>query len=106
MKNIHYLIIAYFSVVSCIREAPLNPEADIEEFKIDGQFLSSSTIIDQANSKILIYLKLDAYQSGVSLSLNLSQGATIIPASGTLVKFDQPVFYTLQSESGENQKTY
>ena len=53
-------------MVSCIREAPLNPEADIEEFTIDEQFLSSRTIIDQANSKILIYLKPEAYQNGVT----------------------------------------
>lgn len=106
MKNILYLIIAYFSVMSCIREAPLNPEADIEEFTIDAQFLSSSTIIDQANSKILIYLKSDAYQSGVAPSLKLSKGATVSPASGTLVNFSQPVFYTVKSESGENLKTY
>ncbi|UFH33915.1 PCMD domain-containing protein [Chryseobacterium sp. C-71] len=106
MKNLFYLILMYFTLGSCIREAPLNPEADIEEFNIDAQFLSSSTIIDQANSKILIYLKPDAYQSGVSPALKLSKGATVSPASGTLVNFSQPVFYTVKSESGENLKTY
>lgn len=106
MKNFLYLITLCFSIISCIREAPLNPEADIKEFTIDAQFLSSTTIIDQANSKILIYLKPDAYQNGVSPTLKLSKGATVSPASGTKLNFSQPVFYTVQSESGENQKIY
>ena len=93
-------------MVSCIREAPLNPEADIEEFTIDEQFLSSRTIIDQANSKILIYLKPEAYQNGVTPTLTLCAGATVSPASGTKINFSSPVYYTVQSESGENKKTY
>lgn len=91
---------------SCIRESPLNPEADIEEFIIAEQYLSSSTIIDQANSKILIYLKPEAYQNGVIPTLKLSRGATVTPAAGTKINFKDAVVFTVTSESGENVKTY
>lgn len=89
-------------LMSCIGEEPLNPEADVEEFTIDPQLLTSKTIIDQANRKILIYLKPEAFQSGISPALKLSKGATSSPASGTKITFDQPVFYTINSESGGN----
>ncbi len=94
------------SLASCIGEQPLNPEADIEEFTIDPQFLTSKTVIDQANRKVLIYLKPEAYQNGISPILKLSSGSTASPVSGTLIKFDKPVFYTISSESGSNQKQY
>lgn len=105
MKRILYFFLLLF-MVSCIGEEPLNPEADVEDFVIDPQLLTSKTIIDQANRKILIYIKPEAYQNGISPTLKLSKGATSSPASGTLIKFDQPVFYTISSESGGNQKKY
>jgi len=105
MKNLLYIFLMLF-MVSCIGDEPLNPEADVEEFTIDSQLLTSKTVIDQANRKILIYLKPEAYQNGISPILKLSKGATSSPASGSLIKFDQPVFYTISSESGANQKRY
>ncbi len=105
MKNILYLTIACFSVTSRIREAPLNPEADIEEFTVDAEFLSSSTIIDQANSKILIYLKPDAYQSGVSPTLKLSKGVTVTPVSGTFVTFSL-ITVCMQESTGISAKDF
>ena len=105
MKTILHIFLLFF-LVSCISEEPLNPEADVEEFVIDPQLLTSRTVIDQANRKILIYIKPEAYQNGIAPTLKLSQGATSSPASGTTIRFDEPVFYTISSESGENQKKY
>lgn len=101
-------VFLFFStcLISCIADPPLNPEADIEEFSVDAQFLSSNTVIDQANRKILLYLKPEAYQSGIVPTLKLSRGAIVSPSSGTVINFSQPVYYTVKSESGENSKTY
>lgn len=99
-------IVLCLLMVSCIADEPENPEADIEQFIVDPEALSSGTIIDQANRKILLYLKPEAFQAGITPSLMLSSGATATPAPGTLINFDQTVYYTVTSESGENSKVY
>ena len=106
MKNILYFFLLYTLAVSCISKEPLNPEADIEKFNIAPELLTSNTVIDQANRKILLYLKPQAYQNGITPILTLSDGASASPASGETIDFDKTVYYTIKSESGENQKTY
>lgn len=106
MKNILFVLLIVSSLISCIKDEPQNPEADIESFVINGDLLTSNTVIDQANRKILLYLKPEAYKNGVSPLLKLSSGAIVSPASGTLIRFDQPVYYTVKSESSENEKIY
>lgn len=98
------LMLVFF--VSCISEEPLNPEADIEAFVINPDDLSSNTVIDQANRKILLYLKPEAFQNGVSPMVQTTKGASVSPASGTKITFENSVFYTVKSESGENEKKY
>lgn len=108
MKYCRSIIIVLISVffVSCISEEPLNPEADIEAFVIDPSALSSNTVIDQANRKILLYLKPEAFQNGISPVVQTTKGATVSPASGTKITFENPVFFTVKSESGDNEKKY
>ena len=106
MKNILSLFLLYICTISCISDEPLNPEADIEKFIVSPELLTSNTIIDQANRKILLYLTPEAYQNGITPELNLSKGASVSPASGTVIKFDKTVYYTVQSASGANKKTY
>ncbi|RXM39419.1 hypothetical protein BOQ62_11795 [Chryseobacterium sp. CH21] len=106
IKNIFWIILTSFTMMSCIADPPLNPEADIEEFVINEQLLSSKTIIDQANKKIYLYLKPEAYQNGIAPDIKLSNDAKVSPASGQIINFDKPVFYTVTSESGDNSKIY
>jgi len=106
MKKPLILLFFGFLISSCIADEPLNPEADIEEFIIDSKFVTSNTVIDQANRKILLYLTPDAFRTGVTPTLTLSKGASVTPASGVFIDFDSPVFYTVKSASGENQKVY
>jgi len=106
MKRSALLLFLLFSMVSCISEEPLNPEADIEDFTVDPDLLSSATVIDQANRKIMLYLKPEAYQNGIVPAISLSKGASVTPASGTLISFKNPVLYTVRSQSGTNSKTY
>lgn len=93
-------------MAACIKDAPQNPEADIETFAVDTSDLTGNTFIDQANGKILLYLTPDAYDRGVAPVLTLSHGATVSPASGDSIHFDAPVTYTVTSQSGQTHKSY
>ncbi|WP_043023811.1 PCMD domain-containing protein [Fluviicola taffensis] len=75
-------------------------------FELSNSETTANTVIDESNKKIFIYLNGAAYQNGVTPTISITKGATISPASGTHITFDQPVFYTVTSESGENKKTY
>ncbi|AIM36339.1 hypothetical protein KO02_06215 [Sphingobacterium sp. ML3W] len=92
----------------CIKDAPLNPEADIETVVVDPHLLTGNIFVDQVNRTITLNLTNEAYESGISPLLILSKGASVKPASGTLIKFDadQDVVYDVTSESGENTKRY
>ena len=96
-----------FAFQSCIKDPPLNPEADIETFVVVPSQLAAPTSIDQANRKILLYLDQDAYEKGIKPTLTLSTGASVVPASGDSIHFDNgPVQYVVTSQSGENKKPY
>ncbi len=92
----------------CIKDAPQNPEADIESVTVDPHLLTGNVFIDQINRTITLNLTNEAYDSGISPVLTLSRGASVKPASGTLIKFDgdQEIVYDVTSESGENTKRY
>ena len=95
-----------FLFMGCIKDEPLNPEADIETFSFDQKYMVSQPFIDQANWKITLYLTDEAYNKGIAPILTLSKGATCFPASGDSIHFDTPLQYVVTSESGENKKTY
>ncbi|MCD0456910.1 PCMD domain-containing protein [Chryseobacterium sp. LC2016-27] len=106
MKKLLFFFSLSFFLISCISDPPLNPEADIEEFNVNENLLSSKTVINQTNKKIYLYLKPDAYQNGITPTIKVSNGAHIFPESGKLINFNEKVFYTVTSESGENSKIY
>lgn len=106
MKPLLFLFIIMLGLQSCIKDAPLNPEADIEGFQLDSSSITANTVIDQASRKIYLYLRPDAYMNGIAPVLSVSPGATAMPASGDTIRFDQPVTYTVTSQSQTNTKTY
>lgn len=91
---------------ACIKDAPLNPEADIETFVFDPVYKTGETFIDQANNKIIIYLTRQAYQNGLQPVVTVSKGASLSPASGDSIHFNKTIRYTVTSESGEYKKVY
>jgi len=93
---------------SCIKDAPANPEADIESFDVNPDMLTGQTFIDQANRKILLYLTNEAYENGVTPILSLSKNAKVTPASGEKITFgnNKEVTYTVTAEQSTNKKTY
>ncbi|RWU10816.1 PCMD domain-containing protein [Pedobacter chitinilyticus] len=106
------LTVLLFAVVlclnSCIKDAPANPEADIESFEIDPKLLTGQTFIDQVNRKILVYLTKEAYETGITPTITISKNATITPASGQKITFNgkNEVTYTVAAAQHPNQKTY
>lgn len=107
-KTLFFSLVCFFSLClgSCIKPAPQNPEADIETFSIDKSLLNADVFIDQANRKILLYLKADAFRNGVVPMLTVSKGATVFPASGDSLHFNKQITYTVTSENGVNKKSY
>lgn len=106
MNRYYTLLLVLMCFAGCIKDEPANPEADIETFVVDAQALTSSTFIDQANAKITLYLTDAAYKKGVAPVITVSKGATVFPASGDSIQFNQPLHYAVTSQSGENTKTY
>ncbi|WP_316792129.1 PCMD domain-containing protein [Pedobacter frigoris] len=91
---------------SCIKDPPANPEADIEQFKVESKLLTGDVFIDQANRIITLNLTEAAFKEGIAPQILVSQGARVEPASGTKITFDQEMSYVVTSASGENKKTY
>lgn len=94
-------------LASCIKPAPINPEADIETFEIAPSLTTGNTFIDQANRKIRLFLTAEAYNKGIAPVITTSALATMIPASGDSVfPGKQAVRYEVTSASGTNKKVY
>ncbi|MDH7462198.1 PCMD domain-containing protein [Chitinophagaceae bacterium 26-R-25] len=110
IKLIRQLSICFLGIAlcyGCIKSAPLSPEADIETFTIDSNYLDVNKItIDQINRTILLYIKGDSVNRPIKPVITTTKGASVSPASGIPVVFNQPVEYTVTSEDGQNHKKY
>ncbi|WP_315820940.1 PCMD domain-containing protein [Paraflavitalea speifideaquila] len=92
---------------SCIKDPPLNPEADIESFTVDKQLLLSDVFIDQVNGRIVLQLTDKAYADGLAPVITTSIGSRVQPASGESIHFtDDTIRYVVSSEDGAHTKTY
>lgn len=93
------------SMVSCIKEEPLNAECDILEVTLPDNILNRAPIIE--NNKITLIVKNDvSLLQPLAPEFRLTAGATIDPPSGTPRNFLFPQSYTVTSEDGEWHKTY
>lgn len=90
--------------VSCIREEPLNAECDITSVTLPGYVLNRQPLIE--NDKITLIVKNDVSVMSLAPEFELTPGATIEPASGTVRNFLLPQTYKVTSEDGEWSKTY
>lgn len=103
-RNLLFLIVLLF--FACIKDEPLNPEADIESFAIDARYKVSETFIDQANRKIILYITEEGFKKGLAPQITTSKGAAISPASGDSIHFNKTIQYSVVSQSGEYTKVY
>ncbi|MBC9933340.1 PCMD domain-containing protein [Chitinophaga qingshengii] len=108
LRKLCYVAVLAGSMQACIKDAPINPEADIETFTFDKSQMASDVFIDQANGAIMLYLTPDAYEKGIAPRLTLSAGATVTPASGDSLRFNTADThqYVVTSANGLNKKTY
>lgn len=108
LRKLCYLTALVGSLQACIKDAPMNPEADIEKVTFDKSLMTGDVFIDQANGLIMLYLTPEAYEKGIAPQLTLSSGASVTPASGDSIRFNTTEVhqYVVTSADGRNKKTY
>lgn len=89
----------------CIKDAPLNVEADIlKVLNPEADFFAAAKI---SNSELKLFLDQDKQDiHAYAFEFSVSRGATSQPSSGSIQDFSQPVDYVITSENGEFKKTY
>ena len=93
-------------LTSCIREEAPNMEADIESITIANaqNILQTEPIIE--NNNITLRMKTFSGNYKFAPEFKLSNGATIYPASGTVLDFSKPQTYTVTSQDGAWSRQY
>lgn len=90
---------------SCIKPEAPNMEADIMQVNIADSLTNGAPII--ANNYIAVYIKKDKInRDSFALNFDITPGATITPASGSVQNFNTAVTYTVTSEDKRYQKIY
>lgn len=103
----HFILLAYLLVgllSGCIKDEPLNPEADIISFNLPEGVAKEEITIDGVN--IHFTAKNGANLKQIVPQIEISKGATIEPSALTPQDFSQPVTYTVTSQNQENKKVY
>lgn len=101
------ILLLFISVLplfsSCIKDEPLNKEADIESFSLPDSILVNSVI---SNNKVTLIIKNTNFNKKLAPQITVTPGATITPASGDTVDFTNDVTYTVVSEDKQYTKVY
>lgn len=88
------------SLTACIKDEAPNQEADIVTAKVDGEnLLIREPVITNNEVKFFVNGGNDLTQ--LAPKFELTPGATIEPASGTVRNFMTPQTYTVTSEDGQ-----
>lgn len=99
------LLAILFITPSCSdkgNEDSLNREADIESFTFPSDIQVNITIIDD---KIVAVVR-NADMTSLAPKIKVSEGATVVPASGVAQDFTKEVKYTVTSEDKNYKKIY
>lgn len=101
-----WLCIAIFMLSSCIKDEPLNREADILEIIVDNPDFIDRSISEDNRIELIMMDASDL--TGVVPILTLTPGATVSPESGTAVDLSnqKEVVYTVTSQDGAYHKKY
>lgn len=105
IKNLSLFILCMLSITSCIKDEPLNMEADIIDMKVeDGVFITRAI----TEHTVQLFVSDNADYSHLTPIIEVTAGATIEPKSGTSQDFSngKNVIYTVTSEDGKYTKTY
>lgn len=106
MKKIYILAALTMGllIASCTKSEPLNAECDITGVTLPGDLLNRQPIIE--NDRVTLIVKNFVNVTELAPEFDLTPGATIEPASGTVRDFTEPQTYEVTSEDGEWHKTY
>lgn len=103
-RGLLFLLAACFLFGSCIREEAPNAEADILSCTVPGDVLRS--VPEIGNTSVSLYVRSEADIRNLAPEFTVTEGATIEPASGTVLDFSSPRVYTVTSEDGLWHKDY
>ena len=113
LKFITMLLVSGIFGTSCIKEEALNAEADITKCILPQEMLTRPSIdvfqpFDKSLNAYPIYLPLNKNVDVRKLAptFELTEGASIEPASGSTHDFSRPVRYTVTSQDGMWHRTY
>lgn len=116
LSRLFFVITICSLLSSCFKEEPLNAECDIEEAwvhtdTLNDIFFDMTDTLVQVNSasyKIVFTKKTDADVSAMAPMFRLTEGATIVPANGSVHDFsdERQVQYTVTSQDGAWSRTY
>ncbi|WP_313138558.1 PCMD domain-containing protein [Myroides sp.] len=109
--RINYLLFALLTTIgitfsSCIKDEALSQKAEILEATAENADIYISSISKKSN-EIIYYLKQNSPNNIYAPVFTISKGSKIIPASGTLLNFEnKEQKYTVYSEDGNWEKVY
>ena len=109
LKAILFALLTVFTLTRCIQDEPLNPEADILEFKLpDGIAQSAPEERRGANgvTNMTITVRPGADLTSLVPVIRITPGATIAPDPAIPQNFTQPVSYTVTSQDQTHQRIY
>lgn len=105
------------SLTSCFKDEPANSEADLLEVTLHSSdwnalFFNESDLVQEVpysgnNNTVVFRVKPNADLTALALDFKITEGATIVPASGTVLDFSKgPQTFTVTSEDGKWSRTY
>ncbi|SUI98098.1 Putative glycoside hydrolase [Sphingobacterium spiritivorum] len=99
------IAVSMFLLNSCIKDEPLNMEADITAVYLDQGNLVTEPLI--TNNSVTLYVKpKEAGSPDYKLKFDLSPGATITTEVDSVKNFVKPVTYTVTSQDKQFTKSY
>ncbi len=102
--NITSILLVVFLLNACIKEEAPNKEADILALNITSEILKRPPVI--SNSEVVSYLKAGVSPQSLAPTFVITEGARLVPQSGTERDFTTPQVYTVYSEDRQWQKNY
>ena len=106
MKLIYRIVCLSLCImqISCIKDEAPNAEADIIACTVPADILRRSPVIE--NNRVTVMVRAETDLTALAPEFELTPGATISPASGTVRDFSSSQYYTVTSEDGNWTKEY
>ena len=106
MKLIYRIVCLSLCImqISCIKDEAPNAEADIIACTVPADILRRSPVIE--NNRVTVMVRAETDLTALAPEFELTPGATISPASGTVRDFSTSQYYTVTSEDGNWTKEY